>query len=42
MSDAGTIRFYDQAAKHFDTLKADCPPDPALAECTALLSRKQA
>lgn len=31
MSDAGTIRFYDQAAKHFDTLKLDGPPEPAMA-----------
>ncbi len=31
MSDAGTIRFYDQAARHFDTIKADGPPEPALA-----------
>lgn len=42
MSGAGTIRFHDPAAKYFDTVMSDDPPEPALAEHTALVSSKQA
>ncbi len=42
MSGAGTIRFHDLAAKHFDTVMSDDPPQPALAEHTALFLSKQA
>ncbi|GKY86203.1 class I SAM-dependent DNA methyltransferase [Sinisalibacter aestuarii] len=38
MSDAGTIRFYDEAAKRFDTLRADGPVAPALARFMAQLA----